>query len=90
VNPHTILLALSVVGLIAGLATAFAEMKRAGEKSPWMRRFRALEREFEQHPMNFKPVRTYADLQSLNQDDVMDGYLSAERGDTEPGENRGR
>ncbi|MDF2757300.1 MAG: hypothetical protein K0S94_2895 [Nitrospira sp.] len=46
-DPHTCLLALSVTGLIAGLAMAFAEVKRAGEKSPWMRRFRALERELE-------------------------------------------
>lgn len=38
----------------------------------------------------FEPVSTYADLQTLNQNDIVDGYMSAERGDPEPGENRGR
>lgn len=40
--------------------------------------------------MRFEPVRTYADLETLDQKDIVDGYLSAERGDPEPGENRGR
>lgn len=40
--------------------------------------------------MPFERVRTKADLESLSQQDIFDGYLSAERGDPEPGENRGR
>lgn len=40
--------------------------------------------------MNFEPVRTKADLDSLDQADILEGYLSAERGDPEPGPNRGR
>lgn len=39
---------------------------------------------------NFEPVCTYADLQTLDENEIVDGYLSAERGDPEPGENRGR
>lgn len=39
---------------------------------------------------NFAPVSTMADLDSLNRLEVTEGYLSAERGDPEPGENRGR
>ena len=39
---------------------------------------------------NFEPVRTKADLDSLNEDDILEGYLSADRGDPEPGPNRGR
>ena len=39
---------------------------------------------------NFEPVSTYADLQTLNEDEILDGYLSAERSDPEPGQNRGR
>jgi len=38
----------------------------------------------------FEPVRTLADLKSLNHDDIVEGYMSAERGDPEPGPNRGR
>lgn len=38
----------------------------------------------------FKPVSTLADLETLDQDEIMEGYRSAERGDPEPGENRGR
>lgn len=38
----------------------------------------------------FEPVRTYAELQTLDEDEIVHGYLSAERGDPEPGENRGR
>lgn len=40
--------------------------------------------------MAFEPVRTLADLESLNSDEILEGYLSADRGDPEPGENRGR
>ena len=39
---------------------------------------------------NFEPVRTKADLDSLNEEDILEGYLSADRGDPEPGPNRGR
>ncbi len=39
---------------------------------------------------NFEPVRTLADLESLDFADILDGYKSAERGDPEPGPNRGR
>jgi hypothetical protein len=39
---------------------------------------------------NFEPVRTKADLDTLNEADIVEGYLSAERGDPEPGPNRGR
>jgi hypothetical protein len=39
---------------------------------------------------NFEPVRTCADLETLDKDQIVQGYLSAERGDPEPGENRGR
>lgn len=40
--------------------------------------------------MPFEPVRTKADLDTLEFSDVLEGYMSAERGDPEPGENRGR
>lgn len=40
--------------------------------------------------MNFAPVATLADLESLDQQHVLEGYISAERGDPEPGPNRGR
>jgi len=40
--------------------------------------------------MPFEPVRTLTDLESLNQTEVLEGYLSAERRDPEPGPNRGR
>lgn len=40
--------------------------------------------------MAFEPVRTIADLDTLDQEDIFAGYLSAARGDPEPGENRGR
>ncbi len=40
--------------------------------------------------MPFAPVRTLADLNSLDECDIIEGYASAERGDPEPGENRGR
>lgn len=40
--------------------------------------------------MPFEPVRTKADLDTLNRADVLEGYMSANRGDPEPGANRGR
>jgi hypothetical protein len=40
--------------------------------------------------MSFKPVTTLAELDSLDLDDMVAGHMSAERGDPEPGENRGR
>ena len=40
--------------------------------------------------MKFEPVRTKADLDDLDSEEIYDGYLSAERGDPEPGPNRGR
>ncbi len=40
--------------------------------------------------MNFSPVRTKADLESLDHEQIIEGYRSAERGDPEPGPNRGR
>lgn len=40
--------------------------------------------------MNFEPVATLADLDSLDHDQIFEGYVSAERGDPEPGPNRGR
>lgn len=39
---------------------------------------------------NFEPVRTLVDLESLDFADILEGYKSAERGDPEPGPNRGR
>lgn len=38
----------------------------------------------------FEPVRTFADLETLDESQIVEGYRSAERGDPEPGENRGR
>ena len=38
----------------------------------------------------FEPVRTLADLQTLDERDIIDGYMSAQRGGPEPGPNRGR
>jgi hypothetical protein len=40
--------------------------------------------------VTFKPVSTLEDLATLDAFDILDGYRSAERGDPEPGENRGR
>jgi hypothetical protein len=40
--------------------------------------------------MNFAPIATLADLDTLDETEVIDGYMSAERGDPEPGANRGR
>jgi hypothetical protein len=39
---------------------------------------------------NFEPVRTLEELDSLNDQDIRDGYLSTESGDPEPGPNRGK
>lgn len=38
----------------------------------------------------FAPVSTLADLNTLDQSEIVEGYKSAERGDPEPGQNRGR
>lgn len=38
----------------------------------------------------FAPVATKADLDTLNADEIFAGYLSFQRGDPEPGANRGR
>jgi hypothetical protein len=40
--------------------------------------------------MPFDRVRTLADLDSLDPAEILEGYVSAERGDPEPGPNRGR
>lgn len=40
--------------------------------------------------MKFEPVRTPVDLETLDQEQIVEGYRSAERGDPEPGPNRGR
>lgn len=40
--------------------------------------------------MNFAPVSTLTDLDSLDDEQMLEGHLSAERGDPEPGQNRGR
>lgn len=40
--------------------------------------------------MNFEPVRTLEDLLTLDEADMAEGYMSAERSDPEPGLNRGR
>lgn len=40
--------------------------------------------------MNFAPVRTKADLNTLDHDEIVAGYLETKRGDPEPGPNRGR
>lgn len=39
---------------------------------------------------NFEPVRTKADFDTLNGAEVLEGYMAAELGDPEPGQNRGR
>jgi hypothetical protein len=39
---------------------------------------------------NFEPVRTKAELDTLDGEEIIDGYRSAERGDPEPGPNRGK
>jgi hypothetical protein len=40
--------------------------------------------------MNFPPVATFDDLDGLDYDQIVEGYMSAQRGDPEPGQNRGR
>lgn len=40
--------------------------------------------------MNFAPVAHLWELDSLDHDQVVEGYASAERGDPEPGPNRGK
>lgn len=40
--------------------------------------------------MNFEPVRTLADLETLDPDEIVAGYMETRRGDPEPGPNRGR
>jgi hypothetical protein len=40
--------------------------------------------------MNFKPVSTLADLNSLDVEQIIEGYRTTRRGDPEPGANRGR
>lgn len=36
------------------------------------------------------PVRTLADLDTLDEDEILDGYRDGFRGDPEPGDNRSR
>ena len=38
----------------------------------------------------FEPVKTKSELDALDQAEIVEGYRSAEAGDPEPGENRGR
>ena len=40
--------------------------------------------------MGFEPVKTVTELNALDQAEILEGYVSAERGDPEPGPNRGR
>ncbi|MBP2433953.1 MULTISPECIES: hypothetical protein [Bradyrhizobium] len=40
--------------------------------------------------MNFAPVSTLTNLESLDEEQIVEDYLSAERGNPEPGPNRGR
>lgn len=40
--------------------------------------------------MNFSPVSTLEELDSLDHAEMLEGYASAERGDPEPGPNRGK
>lgn len=40
--------------------------------------------------MKFAPVSTLEELDSLDPAEIMEGYVSAERGDPEPGQNRGK
>ena len=40
--------------------------------------------------MTFEPVRTKADLDTLDIAEIVEGYRSAERGDPEPGPNHSR
>lgn len=38
----------------------------------------------------FEPVSTLLDLETLDESDVIEGYRTTQRGDPEPGPNRGR
>jgi hypothetical protein len=40
--------------------------------------------------MAFSPVGTLEELDALDGAQIIEGYLAAERGDSEPGENRGK
>lgn len=40
--------------------------------------------------MSFEPVRTLKDLETLDLAEIVEGYMAAQRGDPEPGLNRGR
>lgn len=40
--------------------------------------------------MSFPPVTTLEDLDSLDEADMVEGYRTTQRGDPEPGPNRGR
>lgn len=40
--------------------------------------------------MNFEPIRTKADLETLDHAEIVAGYMETRRGDPEPGTNRGR
>jgi hypothetical protein len=40
--------------------------------------------------MNFASVSTAADLATLDQESIVEGYVTTQRGDPEPGPNRGR
>lgn len=40
--------------------------------------------------MTFEPVRTVADLETLDHDEILAGYMEWRAGDPEPGPNRGR
>lgn len=40
--------------------------------------------------MSFAPVSTLADLNTLDDDEIVAGYMETRRGDPEPGLNRGR
>ena len=40
--------------------------------------------------MPFEPVRTKDDLETLDKDEIVAGYVDFRPGDPEPGENRGR
>lgn len=40
--------------------------------------------------MKFQPVRTLAELDTLDEEQMMEGYLEARPGDPEPGPNRGK
>jgi hypothetical protein len=53
--------------------------------------FNAMTKDAEQPAVaRFEPVRTVADLDTLDAKEIVEGYRSAERGDPEPGLNRGR